>query len=144
MAEAITRKVLADHLKVQPSQLEQAGYIIRSAGTMALHGAPATPNAIEAVRALGADLSGHRSQPLTPELAQNADRIFAMGQSHLQAIRQTLSTAIVRSSTLDPKGDIDDPIGGDLGLYRALAAEILSIVQQRLADRSLFGTEMGK
>lgn len=144
MAEAITRKVLADHLKVHPSQLEQAGYVIRSAGTVAFAGAPATPNAVEAVRAIGADLLGHRSQPLTQELIQQADMIFAMGQGHLQAIRQMLPAAIVKSSTLDPKGDIDDPIGGDLGLYRSLAAEIFSIIQQRLADRSLLGTEMGQ
>jgi hypothetical protein len=37
--------------------------------------------------------------------------------------------------TLDPKGDIDDPIGGDLELYQKLAVEIQRLLEQQLDEK---------
>jgi L-threonylcarbamoyladenylate synthase len=141
MAQAITRKVLADHLKIPERELERAGYKVLSAGVMAFPGAPAAENAAKAVQKLGADLSRHRSRGLTGELIQQADMIFAMGANHLEVVRTMVPSAAGKSATLDPNGDIDDPIGGDLELYESLAAQIKSVIERRLVDGSLLGTE---
>ena len=49
-------------------------------------GSEATPQAVDAVKSLGADLSSHRSRPLTIELIHQADMIYTMGRSHAQAV----------------------------------------------------------
>ena len=67
MAEAITRRVLAEKLQVPDDALAQKGIHIISAGSFAMPGSPATPQAVEAVKQVGADLSQHRSRPLTVE-----------------------------------------------------------------------------
>ncbi len=86
MAEALARGLLAEKLHVPPEDLEKKGVSVLSAGSFAMPGARATPQAVEAVKNLGADLSRHRSRPLTVELIHQADMIFAMSRNHRQAI----------------------------------------------------------
>jgi len=38
-------------------------------------------------------------------------------------------SAADKVATLDPAGDIDDPIGGDLSLYRDLAGQLRSLIE---------------
>src|SRR5439155_12865744 len=74
MAEAITRRVLAERLHVPEPELEsRKGISVLSAGSYALPGAKATPQAVEALKVLGSHLSHHRSRPLTVELIHQAD-----------------------------------------------------------------------
>ena len=47
-----------------------------------------------AVKQIGADLSKHRSRPLSVELIHQADIIFAMGRSHLQAVLSLVQEAM--------------------------------------------------
>src|SRR5438067_1534332 len=72
MSEAIARRLLAEKLGVAEADLEKKGIVVMSAGASAMHGARATPQAVEAVKGLGADLSRHRSQPLSVELIHRA------------------------------------------------------------------------
>lgn len=141
MAEAITRKVLSDSLKIPERELEKAGYSVISAGASAMSGARATDYAADAVGELGADLSTHRSRQLTSQLVNQATVIFAMGRNHVEAIKALSPAAIEKTALLDAAGDIEDPIGGELPLYKKLAARIKAIVEHRLADRSLLGRE---
>src|SRR5207237_9612921 len=60
MSEAIARRVLADKLKVPELELERKGINVISAGSAAMAGARATPQAVDAVREMGVDLSRHR------------------------------------------------------------------------------------
>ncbi len=63
MAEALARHMLAEQLEVAEPELERKGISVLSAGSYALPGARATPQAVAAVKELGADLSQHRSRP---------------------------------------------------------------------------------
>jgi tRNA threonylcarbamoyl adenosine modification protein (Sua5/YciO/YrdC/YwlC family) len=137
MAEALARSALAKKLSVSPDDLEKKGISVVSAGAFALAGARATPQAVEAVRALGADLTKHRSRPLTVELIHQADAIFTMGRSHMSAVTALVPSAIEKTTTLDPRGDIDDPIGGDLSLYQELAGQMQHMVESRLKEKAL-------
>ena len=122
MAEAIARHLMAEKEQVHESDLEKKGISILSAGAFAMPGSRATPQAVEAVQSLGADLSAHRSRPLTVELIHMADRIYTMGRSHAQAVTAMVPSAADKVQTLDPQGDIDDPIGGDLCCIRTSRA----------------------
>ena len=138
MAEAITRRVLADKLHVPELELERKGISVLSAGSYAMPGAKAAPQAVEALREMGSDLSQHRSRPLTVELIHQADMIFAMSRSHAAAVQALVPSATDKVATLDPAGDIDDPIGGDAALYKTLAGQLQTLIQTRLEEKVRF------
>jgi L-threonylcarbamoyladenylate synthase len=137
MAEAIARHILADQLRVPEDDLEKKGLQVVSAGAMAMPGSRATPAAVEAVRTLGADLSKHRSRPLSVELIHQADVIYTMGKGHARVVTQLVPSAADKVATLDPQGDIDDPIGGDTELYQKLAGELRTLIEKRLKEQVL-------
>jgi protein-tyrosine-phosphatase len=60
-----------------------------------------------------------------------------MGRSHLQAVTSLVPSAADKTVTLDPKGDIDDPIGGDASLYNELATTLKGLIEQRLKEKVL-------
>ncbi len=108
-----------------------------SAGSFAMPGARATPQAVEALRGLGSDLSHHRSRPLTVELIHQADMIFTMGRSHAMAVAALVPSATEKVATLDPRGDIDDPIGSDVTVYQDLAGQLRKLIESRLQEKTL-------
>ncbi len=134
MAEALARKQIADAKGVAQASLEAEGIEVVSAGVYALPGTRATPQAVEAVNLLGGDLSRHRSQPLTPELINSADIIFAMGRSHAQSIQSISPAASSKLQLLNADGDIEDPIGADLETYRELAEQMQQFIHSRLKE----------
>jgi L-threonylcarbamoyladenylate synthase len=137
MAGAITRRVLAEKLHVAEPELERKGISVISAGSYAMPGARATPQAVEALKDIGADLSHHRSRPLTVELIHQADVIFTMSRAHAQSVVALVPAATEKTFTLDPDKDIEDPIGGDVSLYQELAGELNQLLERRLAERAL-------
>jgi L-threonylcarbamoyladenylate synthase len=137
MAEAIARKLLIERLGVDEAGLDKRGIEIASAGAAATSGARATPQAVEAVKALGADLSRHRSRPLTIDLINQADVIYAMGRGHSRAVAALVPSAGGKVQTLDPANDIEDPIGGDGALYNALAERLAVLITARLSEQPL-------
>jgi protein-tyrosine phosphatase len=137
MAEALARGLLASRLAVPETELEKKGLVVSSAGVLANPGVKATEPAIEAVREFGADLSRHRSRQLLPELIHQADMIYTMSRGHMRVVLAMAPSAAGRISTLDPDGDIEDPIGGDLSLYQSLARQIRGLIEKRLAERDI-------
>jgi protein-tyrosine phosphatase len=137
MAEALTRQILAKKLGITEAELEKKGLSVLSAGSFAMPGTKAATPAIEALKPLGADLSRHRSRPLSVELIHQADVIYVMGRSHAQAVVALVPSAAEKVVTLDPDRDIDDPIGGDLVLYQTLAGQLQTLIEHRLEERSL-------
>jgi protein-tyrosine phosphatase len=134
MAEALARQILAGKLHLSEPELEKKGISILSAGTFAMPGARATPAAVEALAPTGADLSRHRSRPLTVELIHQADRIYTMSRNHAQAVLALAPAAADRVVTLDPSGDIEDPIGGDVSVYQSLATQLRGLLEKRLGE----------
>ena len=134
MSEAIARNVLAQKMGVGEADLERKGINVMSAGSFAMPGARATPQAVEALREIGVDLSQHRSRPLTVELIHQADAIFTMSRAHAQAVMALVPAAAQKVATLDPDGDIEDPIGSDIGVYKQLAGELRPLIEKRVAQ----------
>ena len=137
MAEAIARSLLSKNLNINEMELEKRGISILSAGTYAMPGMRATSQAVDAVKDLGMDLSRHRSRSLTVELIHQADVIYTMGRGHAQAVRSLVPSAVDKVQTLDPDGDIEDPIGSDLAVYKSLANQLSTLIELRLNERKI-------
>jgi protein-tyrosine phosphatase len=137
MAAALARKVIAESLGVPQSELADRGYEVVSAGAMAMPGMRATPQAVQAVQTMGAELSSHRSQPLTVELVNRADVILTMGAAHTEAVTVLSPAAAGRTLSLNPEGDVEDPIGSDSAHYRVLATQIEQMVRRRMGETVL-------
>lgn len=132
MAESVAKK-----------HLEEKGMgdriIIVSAGIAAWPGSGASPESIKVMETKGIDLTGHRAQFLTPELANEADLILTMTRSHKQHIIQMAPNLSERTYTLkeyvlirtgEPGDvhswelDIPDPFGYDMVVYSECAREL--------------------
>lgn len=129
MAEGIARRLAPS---IEPKGAET---LIRSAGVAAGRGAPATPEAAMAVHAMGIELSDHASTPLTAEMIKEADHIYGLSRSHVQAILQMAPEAEGKVELLDPgRQDVPDPIGGDQVLYNKTAEKLREIIEMRLRE----------
>jgi len=74
---------------------------------------------------------------LSVELIHQADIIFTMGRAHARAVTSLVRSAADKVMTLDPDGDIEDPIGADVSVYRRLAEELRSLIEKRLQEHAL-------
>jgi protein-tyrosine phosphatase len=98
-------------------------------------GAGATGPAIDALREMDADLSTHRSRPLSMALVQDADVVFVMTERHRNLVLEWLPECGPHIKLLDPNGrDIDDPFGSDASVYRACAKRIAGHVEKRAEE----------
>jgi protein-tyrosine phosphatase len=135
LAEGLCKKLLAQRLGCTPEELPARGFLVLSAGLAAMMGGGAAPEAVEAARELGVDLSGHRSRPLTPQLAAQADHLIAMAQGHLDALDSHTLRLAGRPRLLSAAGeDLPDPVGCDLPVYRECAARIARELEQLLPE----------
>jgi protein-tyrosine-phosphatase len=118
-------------------ELERRGWRnvrVASAGLAARGGEGATGHAVAVAGRDGVDISGHRSQPLTPELAGWADLILAMGPSHLAAVDRigggekaaTLGDFVAGA---DGAGSpVADPFGGPEEVYEETYRELRALI----------------
>ena len=132
MAQGFCQAQLAEKLSCKVDQLEKKGYKVMSAGVMGFDGASASPEAIQAAREAGADISKHKSRPLSANLIKQADYIFAMDNSHCRSAINLVPEAKTRIVLLTENCEIDDPISGSIEVYRSSATRIEQGVKERL------------
>jgi protein-tyrosine phosphatase len=125
MAEGILRSLLSRHDEGTHAR-------VRSAGTWASPGAPASANAVEAARAHGVSIEGHASTALVPALIRESGLILAMEPSHLEEVlaqepeaegKTYLLTTFADPEEGDPAG-VEDPFGGSEEAYEATYMEL--------------------
>lgn len=121
MAEGLARKILSQREGCSVGQLHKRGFDVISAGLFAPDGCHATFEAVHAAKELGADILRHRSRKLTPELINSADVVFCMTKYHVGGVRRLVSDAGDKICRLLEQGDIPDPIGGGVDIYRETA-----------------------
>lgn len=119
---------------------ENLDVLIESAGLAANDGDAASENAVKAMAEAGIDLSYHRSKQLTPELIEIADIILTMTASHKQYLLPYASDKVFTlKEYVGEEGDVIDPYGGDIEVYRATARELnhlLTKLAEALHDNS--------
>ncbi len=136
MAEAIAKQLIAKQRGLAVDELERDGVRVASAGVYAAPGMPASPEAVAHMKQVGIDLSGHRSQPLTPDMIREADALYCMTHAHRQAILQMDPSAQSKTWLLDPGGEVGDPIGSGLESYQRCAQQIRDGLTVRLKELS--------
>lgn len=138
MAEALFRHRVAEKVGCRDEELEEHGVVVMSAGIAAVMGSRAAPEAIDVLARRGLDLGRHESQPLTTQLARQADIIFTMTRSHLSAIEAQWPDAATRAKLLSPdEFDIADPIGASAEVYERCAQQLDAAIAARVDDLSL-------
>lgn len=138
MAELLCRDAIAKRLGCKLDELEDRGVMVMSAGVAAMLGGRATNEAVQAMADLGLDLGGHETQPLTEQLARQADVIYAMTRSHREAIVTQWPSAAERTLLLSSDGDdVCDPIGGPVDRYRCCAEQIKRALETRINELEL-------
>lgn len=133
MAEALARRGAEER---GMGELE-----VRSAGTMASPGAPASEGAREAARQVGLDLGEHRSAAVTAGLASWADLVVCMGPSHRMDVEAAApgTPTVLLTDFLPPdhrhRGrPVSDPVGGGATTYRETLALLREAVTGLLDD----------
>ena len=133
MAEALLRHAL--QAEAEPLRSCQ----VVSAGVAARKGERISPNSVEALAKVSLRVSDHRSQPLTPELASQADLILCMTESHRDIIALSFDSPpqnvfLWREFMPAPsEREIGDPYGGSLKDYEACRDEMVDALPSLLA-----------
>jgi len=133
MAEVLMQKLVAEKLGCTAEQLDQRGVLVASAGIASAPGSGPTSQAVAVMREKSLCLKNHVSQPLTEKLVRHADVILTMTGGHRQAILRRWPDATSRTHILRPDaGDISDPIGAPISVYRDCAEQVESALRERI------------
>ncbi len=120
MAEGLFRKAVED----------RGDFEVMSAGVAAYPGDAANPETIKLLAARGISLDGFNSQPVSPELVEQATHIFAMTSGHLEALENLfpdytdkffLACEFVDIPGRGVASDVPDPIGRGRKAYEETA-----------------------
>lgn len=132
MAEALARKIIAKH----PAGSEIM--TVSSAGVAAWQNAPASSEAVEALAGKGIDLTEHRATRLTSEIAGRAGLILTMTRTQcdyiLSVFPQTAGKVFTLNEFAGADGDVPDPVGQPVAVYRRCAERLESLIS-RVLDR---------
>lgn len=135
MAEAIARHVL------EGAPLSPLRTRVASAGTTAGTGDAASAENAAALRAIGVPSLPHRSRGLTRQMIADADVIYTMTASHRRAVVAMDPAAAGKTQTLDPDGDVPDPIGAGESVYADTAKKLDELIRARFAAMGLLDKE---
>jgi len=138
MAEILCKKLIAENLGCEKSELESNGVVIQSAGLAAMPGSPPSKESVLIMDEVGLDLTRHQSQPLSQQMLADADHVFCMTSSHLHAIQSQWPESADRVSLLCmDQSDVPDPIGGTVEHYRICANQIETHLKNVINDLQL-------
>ncbi|MGB9721181.1 MAG: L-threonylcarbamoyladenylate synthase [bacterium] len=103
---------------------------VRSAGTAAMDGLPASDNARSVVNEFNGDISAHRTRYLTKEMIDEADLVLVMEYKHYETVLELAPNATIKTFLLKEYkrrtkyNEVSDPVGKDLEAYRNTALEM--------------------
>ncbi|MBA4189673.1 MAG: hypothetical protein C0467_16940 [Planctomycetaceae bacterium] len=134
LAESLAKKLVADRLGCAPDDLPQRGLWMLSAGVATSGGDPASQDSVTVAGEFGASLENHESRGVNPELLAAADDVITMTRAHAQALAARYPGVGPTPRTLCGEGDLDDPIGAGIGVYRACARTIVTHLERLLPE----------
>ncbi|WP_010677208.1 low molecular weight protein arginine phosphatase [Bacillus timonensis] len=124
MAEAILRSKAGESIEV------------KSAGIYAGEGSPASANTAQVLKENGIECQ-HFSSFLTKEHLEWATYVFTMTNQHKEAILLRFPEAEDKVFTLkeyvNTNGDVSDPFGGPVDIYRETYAELEPLIDDLLS-----------
>jgi protein arginine phosphatase len=111
------------------------GVEVKSAGVFAVGGNVAAPNAVEVLAENEIDLN-HQSTQLSKEEVDWATLVLTMTEDHKEAVLNRFPNAKDKTFTLGEfagevdYGDISDPYGGSMEIYRAAFKQIKKAIEK--------------
>ena len=94
-------------------------------------GENANENSVKVMSEVGIDITAHKSQPITKDDVENADKIICMSNSHKQLL---LSYGTDKNKLSVLGGGIDDPFGCDIETYRYCRDNIFKNIDALITD----------
>jgi protein-tyrosine-phosphatase len=134
MAQALCNDEILRRLGLSLERLDHLPLRAVSAGLAARPGRPLSGDAQSALQQLGVTPHNHSSLEVTPELVEQAERIFCMTEEQCRSFVSRFPAAALKVQRLDPDGDLEDPSGQDLAVFLSLAARIQGLVRRRIAE----------
>lgn len=128
MAAGLLQHALAG----QPEPLKSLQVL--SAGVATYGGTSVSPNSVTALKKVGIDIAGQRSQPLTPKLIAGARAILCMTESHRRSVQLMFDPPPANIHLFrefipgDVEREIGDPYGGSLSVYEACRDEMVEAI----------------
>ncbi len=128
----LCRSPLAEgYLKKRLEEKRISGVKVKSAGTIALDGKPASEGSIRIAEENGFDISNHRAQALIHSLVYEADLVIVMEELHKQCVVGMDPAAEGKTYLLmdfsrlaSPGSSVFDPYGRDYDAYRLAFEQI--------------------
>jgi protein-tyrosine-phosphatase len=128
----ICRSPMAEGLMIERLRQEGRQYLsVSSAGIFATPGNPPEPLAVQVAREAGVDISGHRARVVNNENLGWADIVLVMESGQREFIsmafpQQSAKVALLGNfnRSQGEGGEIGDPYGSSLEVYRACFEEI--------------------
>lgn len=131
LAEVVARRLLSQALGVTDEELESTGIDVRSAGTLAPPGVPASLRSAAVAEEIGITMGPHPSQRLEEGIVARSDVIYCMDGTQLDFLAR-LDWGD-KAELLDLDGEaIPDPRGQDLDFYRQVRDRIRVALERRL------------
>lgn len=137
MAEAIARSL------IDRGEVPGAGpdVFVASAGVAAGDGIPISVETVSALARMGIAHDG-TSKRLTPEMVRRASVVLGMTNGHVAEIRRLLAAVPgggkapteVRVERMDPRADVEDPVGMGQAAYDRLATQFVRMLPARLSE----------
>lgn len=120
MAEGLFKKIVKEN---------EDEFEIASGGMNAFEGDKANQNAVYALEEYGVDISSHRAKNVDAATIADADIILTMTGAHKEMLLYLFGGAAeVKTHTImeyiGEDGDIEDPYGGDICVYKKCADKI--------------------
>jgi protein-tyrosine-phosphatase len=118
---------------------DEVNAVVSSAGTAAWDGAPASEGAYLVALERGLDLSTHRARMLTSHLVAEHDLILTVSEAHAHRVAdlggaEKVHTLHRYASDDAEGGNVPDPYGGEVEVYRA-TADVLEELIDGVATR---------
>lgn len=127
MAEALANKIVKDM---------NIGLQINSAGLFAENGSSASENAMLAMEEYGLDLTQHRSKRLTHGMLMVSDLVLTMTNNHKSSVLDIYpefkDKVFTLSEYVGEMGEVSDPFGGDIEVYRKSATQLKNMINKVL------------
>lgn len=105
---------------------------ISSAGVHAFKGDSASKNAVIVMEEMGIDLSCHIARPVNKEILEESDVILTMTKSHKELLLSLFPSFYQKVFTIMEyaglEGDVVDPFGGDIKVYRNCAKQLKDLI----------------
>lgn len=128
------RSCMAEAIAKNEAKIRGVDVEFSSAGIFALKGVAASENAQKVMKEMELDLSCHSATPLSEDLLEEADLVLTMTLAHKHSILSVYPSFSSKIYTLKEyigeSGDIQDPFGGNVEVYRACAGEIKRVIDR--------------